>query len=137
MSGSTALTTRSTAAPAGSADPASKDLVFNVGQWVHLDNRIESLQKQLTDARNLRNTFEEKILRYLDVTRTPGLQITGAVLKPATRPKQTDLSWTFLEAQLHEFYKGRGRPDETAAILEFLQSRRDTKHVTFLKKSVA
>ena len=118
---------------------ASSDLVDAVRHWVHFDNLAESLQKQVTNARSMRSTFEDKILTHLDAGPMKGatLQITGAILQKATRPKTTDLSWTFLESTLHDFYRAKGRPDETTAILEFLQSKRDTRAVPFLKKTAS
>ncbi len=126
------LATRTAAPPA----PQS-DLVDAVRHWVHFDNLAESLQKQVTNARTMRSNFEEKILRHLETTAMKGavLQITGATLQKATRPKTSDLSWSFLEASLHEYYKSRGRPDETTAVVEFLQSKRDTKLISYLKKT--
>jgi hypothetical protein len=125
------------APPSAAAITPQADLVDAVRHWVHFDNLAESLQKQVTNARSMRNTFEEKILRHLDTTAMRGavLEITGAKLQKATRPKTTDLSWTYLESNLHEFYKSRGKPDDTAAILEFLQAKRDTKLVPYLKKT--
>lgn len=113
------------------------ELVEAVRHWVHFDNLAESLQKQVTNARSMRTTFEEKILRFLDAGTMRGatLEITGATLTRAMRPKTTDLSWSFLETSLHEYYKSRGKPDETEAILEFIQSKRDTKQIPYLKKT--
>ena len=121
------------------APPSQTELVDAVRHWVHFDNLAESLQKQVTNARSMRGTFEDKILNYLDTTATRGsvIQITGATLTRATRPKTTDLSWSFLESTLHEFYKTRGRADETTALIEFLQSRRDIKQIPFLKKTAS
>ncbi len=140
MSAPGPLTRMSAAPPAPPAAPAAKtELIDAVRHWVHFDNLAESLQKQVTNARSMRNTFEERILTYLDTTAMRGaiLQITGATLQKATRPKTTDLSWSFLESNLHDFYKSRGRPDETTALIEFLQSRRDIKQIPYLKKTTA
>ena len=113
------------------------DLKDAVIHWVHFDNLAENHQKQAANARNKRSEFEEKILNYLDTTAFKGatLQITGGSLSRATRPKTTDLSWTFLETNLRDYYKTRGRTDETSAILEFIQSRREVKHIPYLKKT--
>ena len=94
------------------APTASADLIDSVRNWVHFDNLAESLQKQVSNVRTLRGTFEDKILRHLETTSMRGavLEITGAKLQRATRPKTTDLSWTFLETTLHDFYKIRGKP---------------------------
>jgi hypothetical protein len=64
------------------------------------------------------------------------LQINGANLQRQSQFKSTNLSWGFLEEQLHEYYKVKGKPDETASILEFLQKHRGGKSVEFLKKTL-
>lgn len=144
-SGPGSLTRVAATPPAPPAPPAAKtELIDAVRHWVHFDNLVEhhqklvsNHQKLVTNARSMRSTFEDKILTYLDSGPMKGaiLQITGATLQKATRPKTTDLSWSFLESNLHDFYKSRGRPDETAALIEFLQSRRDTKQIPYLKKT--
>lgn len=125
------------AAPAGKPPTAQQELVDAVRHWVHFDNLAESLTKQVTNARNMRTQFEEKVLKLLDSTgmRSAVIQITGATLQRQTRSKAADLSWTMLEEQLHEYYKAKGRPDETAAVLEFLQTHRGSKTVEYLKKT--
>lgn len=119
------------------AAPPQKELVDAVRHWVHFDNLAESLTKQVTNARSMRSSFEDRILRLLNSMGIGNavLQITGATLQKASKPKQTDLSWTFLESQLHEYYKAKGRPDETVALMEYIQSRRTTKSVEYLKKT--
>lgn len=126
-------------APPAPSTTATSDLVDAVRHWVHFDNLSESLQKQVTNARAKRSEFEDRILRLLDATgmRNAVLQITGATLQRATKPKQSDLSWTFLETSLHDYYKAKGRPDETSAILDYLQASRTTKHTEYLKKTTA
>jgi hypothetical protein len=111
--------------------------VDSVRHWVHFDNLAESLQKQVTNARTMRTTFEDKILTHLEAGPMKGavLQITGATLQKASRPKTTDLSWSFLETSLHEYHRAKGKPDETKALLEFLQSKRDTRAIPYLKKT--
>ena len=64
------------------------------------------------------------------------LQINGANLQRQTQFKSTNLSWGFLEEQLHEYYKSKGKPDETAIILDFLQKHRGGKNVDYLKKTL-
>ena len=120
------------------------DLVDAVRHWVFFDNKMEEHQKTATAQQKLVNDFrakksevEDRIFRLLDATsmRNAVLQITGATLQRATKPKQSDLSWSFLESSLHEYYKTKGRPDETTAIMEFVQASRTTKHIEYLKKT--
>lgn len=113
------------------------ELVESVRHWVHFDNLAESLTKQVSNARTMRSNFEDRILKLLESNGMPNavLQITGATLQRATRTKSVDLSWTYLETNLHDYYKSKGKPDETAAILEFLQSHRGVKATDYLKKT--
>jgi hypothetical protein len=116
----------------------TSELSEAVRSWVHFDNLAESLNKQVANVRNLRNQFETKILEIMDrmgLHQNASLKITGAVLQRAQRSKQSDLSWSFLEEQLHEYHKASGKRDETAQILQFLQTHRGSKSVEYLKKT--
>jgi len=114
------------------------DLIDSVRHWVHFDNLAEALSKQITNARNMRNNFEDKILKLLEA---PGLknavlQLNGANLQKQTKFKASDLTWGFLEEHLHEYHKAKGKPDDTKLIVEFLQKNRGGKHVDYLKKTI-
>jgi hypothetical protein len=114
------------------------DLVYAVQQWTHFDNLAESHAKQATNARNERANFETRIFGILDTMKIPNavLEITGATITRASRVKQTDLSWSFLETGLHAYFASKGRADETAAILDYLQSSRGAKSTDYLKKTL-
>jgi hypothetical protein len=116
---------------------SNKDLVDAVRNWVHFDNIGESLCKQLTNARNMRSKYEASILHLLETSDMPNatIVINGGTLQKATRSKPGDLSWSFLEEQLHNFYKTKGKPDDTLQILDFLQEHRGTKIQTYIKKT--
>lgn len=115
------------------------ELVDAVRHWVHFDNLAESLTKQVTNARTMRSQFEDKILKLLEDTgmRNATLQITGATLQRTSSFKATDLSWSFLEKQLHDYYKVHGKTDETGAVLEFMRKNRGGKTVECLEKKLA
>ena len=125
------------APPAAITRPPQSELVDAVRHWVHFDNLAETLTKQVTNARGMRASFEERVLKLLETTgmRNAVLQINGATLQRQGRFKTTDLSWGFLEEQMHEYYKSRGRPDETSEFLDFIQKRRGGKTVEYLKKT--
>ena len=113
-----------------------EDLSTSVRQWVHFDNLVESLNKQIANVRTLRNQYEARVLELMAAQnlRNATLRITGATLQCATKSKPTDLSWTFLEEQLHEYFRTKGK-DETAEILAFLHRHRGGKTVEYLKKN--
>lgn len=128
------------AAPAAAAAPTTQheSLVYAVRHYVHFDNLAETLNKQVFNVRTMRCKFENEILTTLETQgmKNAVLQISGATLQRQTRHQSTNLSWSFLEERLHEYYKSKGKPDETAVILEFIQSHRGGKAVDYLKKTL-
>ncbi len=112
---------------------ANQDLVDAVRNWVHFDNLNTMLSRQLQTARNMRNTFEEKILSLLGNTKR--LKIQGATLEPVVKKINTPLNWTTLEESLHKYYESNGKKDETDAILNYLKEHRGSKNLTLLKKT--
>lgn len=110
-----------------------------VRHYVHFDNLAETLTKQVNNARAMRSNYEERILKHLEQTNMKNaiLQVNGATLQRSTRSKSTDLSWSFVEEQLHEYHKHKGKPDETKSIIDFLQRSRGVKTTEYLKKSAA
>jgi cation transport regulator ChaC len=122
-----------TPTPAGNPE----DLSTAVRQWVHFDNVAENLNKQIANVRALRAEYEAKVLELLanKNLRHATLRVTGATLQYATKSKSTDLSWTFLEEQLHEYFRTKGTADQTAEILTFLHRHRGGKTIEYLKKT--
>jgi hypothetical protein len=116
---------------------SQEDLATAVRQWVHFDNLAENLNKQIANVRTLRGQYETKVLDLLahQNLRNASLRVNGATLQCATKSKATDLSWTFLEEQLHEYYRNKGTRDDTPDILTFLHRHRGGKTIEYLKKT--
>ena len=114
------------------------ELVDAVRHWVHFDNLAETLTKQVTNARTMRNSFEEKIIQLLDATgmKNAVLQLNGATLQKQTKFKASDLTWGFLEEQLKDYFSSKGNLDESKQIIEYIQKRRGGKNVESLKKTL-
>ncbi len=114
-----------------------EDLATAVRQWVHFDNVAENLNKQIANVRALRSDYEGKVLELLtrQNLRNATLRVTGATLQYATRSKSTDLTWSFLEEQLHEYFRTKGQKDDTSEILNFLHRHRGGKTIEYLKKT--
>jgi hypothetical protein len=113
-------------------------LIDAVRHYVHFDNLAETLTKQVSNARTMRSNYEDRILKHLETgnMKNAVLQINGATLQRSVRSKSTDLSWSFLEEQLHEYNKMKGRVDDTNDILDFIQKKRGTKTTEYLKKTL-
>jgi hypothetical protein len=91
------------------------------------------LNKQMVTARNMKASFEERVLSLMAGTKR--LRIQGAILEPASKKSATSLSWTGLEEALHKYYSTNKKTDETAAILAFLRDNRGSKSQIYLKKT--
>ena len=112
---------------------SNQALIDAVRNWVHFDNLNTMLARQVLTARNMKNSFEEKVLSLLGNTKR--LRIQGAILEPATRKNSAGLNWTVLEESLHKYYESNKKNDDTDSILAFLKENRETKTTTYLKKS--
>jgi len=113
---------------------SNQELVDAVRNWVHFDNLNLNLAKQIVTARNMKNTFEERVLKLLGKTKR--LRIQGAILEPASRTNSLPLNWGLLEESLRKYYEQSEKPDETDAIVAFLKDNRGSKTTTFLKKTI-
>jgi len=120
-----------------SAPKPTADLSEAVRHWVHFDNLAETLNKQVTNARTKRSEYEKKTLTLLDGMnmKNVSLEIHGATLTRSVKSESEQLSWTFLEKSLHSYFASKKQPDQTAAMLEFLQQVRTVKSVEYLKKT--
>ena len=121
------------------ADPLNVQQVGNlIRYWVHYDNTIQTLNKQVNNARGLKKNYESQILamfRSANMT-TPVIQIGGGGrLVVAEDRAQESLSFATLERILHEYYAKRpGKPDETSDIIKFVKTNRQTTSTQCLKR---
>lgn len=108
-------------------------LVDSVRNWVHFDNLCIMLSRQIATARNMRATFEDRVLSLLGSTKR--LRIKGALLEPAVKKTNINLNWTTLEESLHKYFDSVKKPDQTEEILNFMRENRGTKSSSYLKKT--
>ena len=115
----------------------SADLSEAVRHWVHFDNLAETLNKQVMNARAKRLEYEKKTLTLLDGMNLPNvsMEVHGATLTRSVKSESEQLSWSFLEKSLHSNFASRKQPDQTSAILDFLQKARTVRSVECLKKT--
>jgi hypothetical protein len=109
-----------------------------VRNWVHYDNLAQGLNKQVQNARKLKDDFEGKILQNLKTHKMENavIQIAGGRLHIGEEKHATPLSLGRIEELLHGYYMSKGRQsvDETAEIMKYIKAERGHDVVQKLKK---
>lgn len=108
-------------------------LAHNVRGWVHYDNLVASLQKQLTNNRKQRDAFENEIHTLLVQNKVPNavIQISGGKLQLQEEKATSSLTMKALIESTQSFFRGRPEipnPDKLAA--EFLEHIKENRTIT-------
>jgi hypothetical protein len=119
----------------------TQELANAVRNYVHFDNLATSLSKQASNARKLRDEFENSIISTLETNNMTNatIQIHGGKLVVADDKHSQPLTFTRLEEQLHKYFlekrvQNLSAPDETTDILKFLRKNREVEITKKLKK---
>lgn len=117
------------------------DLGVWVRNWVHYDNLANSLYRQCSNARKVREDFESRIQEALRQANMENavIQITGGKLVLADERHAQPLTLSRLEEILHSYYQSKGvsaQQDETVAILRYLKKQRGYEITKKLKKQM-
>ena len=112
-----------------------------VRNWVHYDNLTTSLSKQTTNARKVRDDFEEKILQQLHVNNMENavIQVQGGRLLVGEERHTQPLTLARIEEGIHAYFAeqkrlGKNTVDDTPAIIRFLKTHRAVEVTKRLKK---
>ena len=112
-----------------------------VRNYVHYDNLASSLNKQLQNARKVKDEFESRIIGALQGNKMDNavIQIAGGRLLIGEEKHTHPLTLTRMEELLHAYYKSQNREstDETQQIMKFIKSERGADVVKKLKKQMA
>jgi hypothetical protein len=97
-----------------------------IRKWVYYDNLISTFNKQLSNARKVRNGIEETVIKQLQDANMENavIQIGGGRLTVADERHTQPLSMKNLEVLLTEYYTKKGTPAEAAAVVSFIRKRR-------------
>jgi hypothetical protein len=124
--------------PTGTGTPSvnTQELGFWVRNWVHYDNLATGLYRQTSNARKVRDEFEEKILETLRTTNMENaiIQIAGGRLVMHEERHNQPMTLGRLEEMLHSYYQSRSAPDDTQNIMRFIKKQRGYEVVKKLKK---
>lgn len=114
------------------------ELGDQVRHWVHFDNLLLNLNKQVQDTRHKRQAYETTILNTLKGTQYEKsvIQIAGGRLLIAEERHNKPLTFGSLELMLHEYYRQNGSPgnDETKEIIKFIKGHRSLEITKRLKR---
>ena len=111
-----------------------------VKHYVHYDTLTKTFQNQTTNARQMKDAYEEKIIGALEVTNMKNavIQIAGGKIQLVEDTHPAPLNFQHLERMLHDYYRAKGSkfPDETEAILRFIKQNRKQVTVSKLKRDM-
>ena len=111
-----------------------------VRHYVHYDSLTKSFQNQTTNAREVKDLYEEKIVGALENAgmKTATIQIANGRLQLVEEKHPAPLSFTTLTELLHDYYRAKGgaHQDETESILRFIRSHRKMVISSRLKRDL-
>ncbi len=106
-----------------------------VRHYVHYDSLTKSFQTQTTNARQMKDSYEDRIIDAMEAShmKNATIQIAGGKISLAEETHPAPLTFINLEKILHEYFvaKGSRYPDETDSIMKFIKEHR--KQVTTQK----
>ena len=76
-----------------------------IRHWVHYDNSINALNKQIRNLRELKNNYESQVIKSLQETsmKNPVIQIEGGRILLGEDKAQQPLSYSMLEGMLNKY----------------------------------
>jgi hypothetical protein len=118
--------------------PVNLETIGNlVRHWVHYDNSIAEINKQIKNLRDLKATYESQILNMLQSSpmKHPVIQIANGRILVGEDKTSQPLSFTMLESMLDKFYAAKpGSRPETKEILKFIRDNRTSHTSPCLKR---
>uniref|UniRef100_A0A6C0IE60 Uncharacterized protein n=1 Tax=viral metagenome TaxID=1070528 RepID=A0A6C0IE60_9ZZZZ len=116
---------------------SSQEIGTWVRNWVHYDNLASNLNKQTTNARKMRDTYEQQIISGLKRSNMENaiIKVAGAQLSLSHEKSQHPLTLSRIEEITHKYFELRGGQDETEAYMKFLRKNRGTDDSIRLKKT--
>ena len=116
------------------------ELGNQVRYWVHYDNLLINLNKQVVDSRNKRNAYENVVINTLKAAKHEKavLQIAGGRILIVEEKHSKPLSFSSLETMLQDYYRQKSVPgkDETQDILKFIKGHRTLETTQRLKRQI-
>jgi len=116
---------------------AKQRLVTAIRNYVHMDNLVESLNKQTTNARTLRTKHETEAIGLMHQMGLGAstIQISGSALQIKPQRTPAGLTWGFLEREVGAWAASAGIPATRATgLIKWLQEHREIRETECLQK---
>jgi hypothetical protein len=124
--------------PTTASDP-KQQLITSIRGWMHMDNLVETFNRQATNARQLRAKHEETsiaLMKQMGLAAST-IQVSGASLQLKKSKNTEGLTWGFLEREIPAWAtQARLTPEQTASLLRWLHDRREVRETEYLKKTL-
>ncbi len=125
------------ATPSNNKPSLPTDFNSWVRHYVHFFNLTRSFQNQTTNARQLKDMYEEKVIQALKQSNMEhaSIQINGGKIQLVEDKCPAPLTFVSLERLLHDYYRAKGsrHPDETESIMNFIKQNRKSNVNSKLK----
>lgn len=119
-------------------DP-KQQLITSIRGWMHMDNLVESFNRQATNARQLRSKHEENavgLMKQMGLSAST-IQVSGASLQLKKSKATEGLTWAYLEREIPAWStQARLTPEQAASLLKWLHDRREVRETEYLKKTL-
>jgi hypothetical protein len=132
------------------SDP-KQQLITSIRGWMHMDNLVESFNRQATNARQLRTKHEDNsigLMKQMGLTAST-IQVSGASLQLKKSKAAEGLTWAYLEREIPAWACHLGPGDarachgstrltaeQVASLLKWLHDRREVRETEYLKKTL-
>jgi hypothetical protein len=121
-----------------STDP-KQQLITSIRGWMHMDNLVESFNRQATNARQLRAKHEENavgLMKQMGLAAST-IQVSGASLQLKKSKTIEGLTWAYLEREIPAWgTQARLSPEQVASLLKWLHDHREARETEYLKKTL-
>ena len=107
-------------------------LAHNIRGWVHYDNLTTALQKQITNARKQRDTFEDQVRQLLEQQQMKHavIQISGGQLQLQEEKVTCGLTMKALQESAISFFRGHPEiPNSDKLVIQFLAHIKEQRAV--------
>jgi hypothetical protein len=119
-------------------EETKQKLIGAIRSYVHMDNLVESLNKQASNARTVRAKHEAEAIGYMKRLGLGGsmIQVSGAALQLKQHRVPSSLTWGYLTEQATAWCASSGIPVMKAKdLVKWLQDHREIKETEVLHKT--